>query len=191
MGGRYNFDFTEEVTVLITRDNKSEKYIMAREQAKIYTVTSKWLKDSTEKDYFLKPEDYTFPIFYDKIFCFYNCETKELTNKVRKHRADVRSDIEAWFASKLTIVIPNNDIWGYVKELKREYSFFTKYFNDKTLKLVTIPWIDAFINSEREMKKYMVNPEKYKDTEVPLISPLSKHPDKLSENRRINNEETK
>ena len=72
LGGRYSYDFTEEVTVLISRGNKSEKYIMAREESKIYTVSPKWLRESTEKGYFLNPEDYTFPIFFNRIFNFHN-----------------------------------------------------------------------------------------------------------------------
>jgi len=58
--------------VLISRGNKSEKYIMAREESKIYTVSPKWLRESTEKGYFLNPEDYTFPIFFNRIFNFHN-----------------------------------------------------------------------------------------------------------------------
>jgi len=111
---------------------------------------------------------------------------------VKYHRAEVRIDIEASLAPKLIIVIPNEDISGYVKELRREYSFFTKCFDDKTLMLVTIPWINAYIENKRNKKMYVVDPDKYKEIEsssISPISPISKNPERLIENSKTNENE--
>lgn len=190
LGGTYTYDFTEEVTVLITIDNNSDKYRIAREETKIYTVTAKWLKDSETHDYFLKPDDYLFPLFYNRIFNFYNWETRELREKVKEYRGKIEVDINASIASGLTIVIPNQDISEYVKELRREYSFFSKAFDEKTLKLVTLPWVDSYINNDGESKNYVVEPEKYPQTSA-LAPKTIHHRERVIENSKTNIEETK
>ena len=48
----------------------------------------------------------------------------------------------------LVIVIPNNNIQECVNSLKKQYDFFDHAFDANILKLVTIPWIDAYIDKD-------------------------------------------
>jgi hypothetical protein len=185
LGGVFSLDFTREVTVLITKDNHSDKYKVARKTG-AHTVTSAWLKDSIKNDYFINPKDYLFPLFYNCKFHFYDCETKNLVNIVREYRADVVIDIDSSMIGELTIVIPNENITAYIDELRREFSFFSDSFDQNTLKVVTVPWIEAFIEKEyKKIRNYEVNSE---DHIVPERIPSSVNTERLIENNKTNAE---
>ncbi len=159
LGGRYIFDFTQEVTVLITKDNNSDKYKIARDTG-IHTVTARWLKDSIAKDFFLNPKDFLFPPFHGRIVYFYHCGTEELKKRVTENRGVVQKEvITAPMASSLTIVVPEENVTGSLQELRRQYSFFSSCFEQGTLKLVTIPWIDAYVNKEKTADSFVIDPE--------------------------------
>lgn len=191
LGGTFHYDFTSDVTVLITIDNKSDKYKVAR-KSDIKTVTASWLKESIKHDYFVHPEDYLFPIFFHHKFHFYDCETKELVAKVRKYRAEVVIDIDASMAKDLYIVIPNHKISEYIEELEREYSFFTSAFENGALTLITAPWIDSYINKcYGKVEKYTITYKDYvkmykKNKPVPVRTKKTS-----IENSKTNQPETK
>jgi hypothetical protein len=192
LGGTFNFDFTEKINVLISKDNHSEKYKIARKMF-VNTVTAQWLKDSAKYDYFLNPEEYLFPLFYEYKFHFYDCETKELVNRVREFRAEVVVDIDSTMLNYLYIVIPNKDIENYIEVLRREYSFFESAFEENTLKLVTVPWIEAYINKEYNiLDSYQVFAADYQaPSEEARCSLPCKSVDRIQENRKSNKLETK
>jgi hypothetical protein len=131
-------------------DNHSSKYHAAR-KSKVHTVTAKWLKESSSQDFFLNPVEFLFPLFYQQKFHFFDCETKELVKKVRDHRAEVVVDADSSMIKSLVIVIPNNDIENYINILRKEYSFFENAFEENILKLVTVPWIDAYISKDYDI----------------------------------------
>jgi hypothetical protein len=87
---------------------------------------------------------------------------------------------------ELIIVIPHQDIAKYIQELRREFSFFTGSFDLNTLKVVTVPWIEAFIEKEsKKIKNYEVNPE---DHIIPEIMPVSNTNERFFENSKTNND---
>ena len=192
LGGTFSYDFTANVNVLITFDNHSDKYRAARRNY-VHTVQATWLKDSIKHDYFLQPENYLFPLFYQYKFYFHDCETKDAVSKVKKYRAEVVVEIDSSMTNYLYIVIPNENIEGYVEELRREYSFFSNAFDDNVLKLVTLPWIDAYIEKEFSvLDSFQVMPSDYPSKhEEKIASMIRRSEDCFVENSKTNKVETK
>ena len=144
LGGTFRLDFTSNVTVLITMDCKSEKYKIARKTG-IYTVTSDWLKESLNYNYFVNPNDYLFPLFKQHKFYLYNCDTIELESTIRKYQGEIVVEAHPSISKDLNIVIPHEDIENSISKLEFELSFFMEMFKKNELNLITVPWIDAYI----------------------------------------------
>lgn len=190
LGGTFRLDFTSNVTVLITMDCKSEKYKIARKTG-IYTVTSDWLKESLNYNYFVNPNDYLFPLFKQHKFYLYNCDTIELESTIRKYQGEIVVEAHPSISKDLNIVIPHEDIENSISKLEFELSFFMEMFKKNELNLITVPWIDAYINKNYDsLDSYKIQYNDYKDKlkesekkHMPKVIP------KVEDSKRTNQQE--
>ena len=146
----FKYDYTSNVTVLITKDNKSEKYKFARKTG-TYTVTGQWIRDCHDKGYFVNPSDYLFPPFNNNKFYFHNCDTIEQKSIIKKHQGEILDEIDSSQAKGSYIVIPSEDVERSISKLELDFSFFIDLFKKDELNLVTIPWIDAYLNKQYDI----------------------------------------
>lgn len=123
-------------------DSKSEKYKIARRTG-IYTVTAKWLKDSLNYNYFVNPNDYMFPLFYQHKFYLFNCESAELEATIKKYQGEIVDEFQSSSVKDLIIVVSNEDVERSIERLELELSFFIERFKKNELNVVTEAWISA------------------------------------------------
>ena len=189
LGGTFSYDYTENVTVLVSLDNKSDKYKIARQNLSTTIVKAQWLKESKNVGYFVRPGDYIFPEFYQWNFYLHYYDA-ELKSKIEQHRGQIFDKIDPELLDYTYIIVNELEIESSVKEISEEYDWFQNKFTKNEVYVVTNCWVETYLNRDYDnlSKNIVESEESIIQSEESKASPKIKN---SIETAKTNKTETK